>query len=238
MINFSEVKFEEFKELVEFLKFNDNDEEGFNISKRLTRFIEQMSGMQMVIINNIVDHILKGEISTAEANYKSFHLTYPDTQFDPEGKLDMDKIDYFEVKLQSCEVLYERAKYIIDSDGEIDKFEYDINKQICDAKTLEPLIKMNGQFEYILHRALYYKQNPDRPISMEQFKDADKKIKELIGGENNIMGKFLNYIFKLKPEKCRFFIEHFLARLDVLYKDKNLEHPLNKEFKENLMKIG
>ena len=89
-----------------------------------------------------------------------------------------------------------------------------------------------------MHRALYFKQNLDRPITIDQFKEKDKQLKEIFPDKkNNIMGKFLNYISKQKSENCKFFINHFLARLDVLSKDKDLEHPLNKEFKENLMKI-
>ena len=238
MINFSDVKFSEFKDLVEFLKFSDDESEGFNITKRLSRFIKDMTGMQSVIIGNIVEHILHNESDIAESAYKGFHLTYPGTEFDPEGKLDLSKIDYFEVKLQSCEVLFERAKHVLESEDNLSKEEYNINRQIYDAKTLEPLIDMKENHEYILHRALYFKQDPNRPITLDEFRDADKKIKEIIPTENNVMGKFLHYIFKKKPENCHFFIEHFLARLDTLYKDKDVEHPLNKEFKENLMKIA
>ena len=90
-----------------------------------------------------------------------------------------------------------------------------------------------------MHRTLYFKQNKNRPISLEQFKDADKKLQTIFPDQkNNIMGKFLFYIYKKDDLHCQFFIDHFLLRLDVLSKDVNLEHPLNKEFKENLMKIG
>jgi len=43
MVNFSDVKYEEFKELIDFLKFNDEDNEAYNITKRLTRFIVGLS---------------------------------------------------------------------------------------------------------------------------------------------------------------------------------------------------
>ena len=142
MIKFSEVEFDEFQDLVEFLKFNDEDSEIFNITQRLRRFIKDMTAMQTIIINNIIDSIFNKDIETAKREYKSFHIAYPETMFDTEGKLDLTKIDYFEVKLQSCEVLFERAKNILERNAATNKLEYNVHKQIYNAKTLEPLISM------------------------------------------------------------------------------------------------
>ena len=237
MINFSELKFEEFKDLVLFLKFSDDESEGFNITQRLQRFIENMSAVQSLILNNITTDILNEQYESAKTLFDSFQMTYPDTQFDPEGKLDLTKIDYFELKLQSCEVMFERAKNVIENNETVDKFELNVNSQIYNAKLLLPLLAMKGSFEYPMHRTLYFKQNPNRPITLEEFKEADKKLKDILG-KNNVMGKFLNYIYNLKDDKCKFFIDHFLTRLDILSKDTELAHPANKEFKELLMKIG
>lgn len=238
MINFSEVKFNDFKELVSFLKFSDDESEGFNITQRLQRFIADMKAVQSIILNNIVTDILNNNIENAEILFDSFQKSYPELQFDPEGKLDLQKIDYFEIKLQSCETMFERAKYIIENPNEeISKFEKNVNQQIYDAKTLNPLLALDGKFEYPMHRTLYFKKNPNRPITLEDFKDADKKLEGILG-KNNIMGKFLHYIFEMKPERCKFFIDHFLTRIDILSKDSELAHPANKDYKELLMKIG
>lgn len=142
MIKFSEIEFDEFVELVNFLKFNDEESEVFNITQRLGRFIADMSGMQVIFINSIVDSIFNNRLDDAEYEYKVFHKTYPETEFDTEGKLDLNKVEYFEVKLQSCETLFDRAKDILDRGAADSKLEYNVHKQIYNAKTLEPLISM------------------------------------------------------------------------------------------------
>ena len=66
MINFSEVKFADFKDLVLFLKFNDDENEYHNITKRLTRFIENMNAYQSILIDNIVKDILNEDDTSAK----------------------------------------------------------------------------------------------------------------------------------------------------------------------------
>jgi hypothetical protein len=58
MINFSNVPYDEFKELVQFLKFNDEEGEFHNITKRLTRFIPDMNAMKSLVIDDIIKNIL------------------------------------------------------------------------------------------------------------------------------------------------------------------------------------
>ena len=115
MVKFKDIPFTEFKELVEFLKFNDADNEAFNIRKRLERFIKQINGTQAIFLENIVSDILNGELENAENLYKTYQQTYPDQDFDPEGKLDLTPIQYCEISLQSCELLFDKAKNNLES---------------------------------------------------------------------------------------------------------------------------
>ena len=239
MINFSEVKYEDFKELVSFLKSSEDENEFYVIVKRLTRFIENMTGTQSVFLGNIVKDILEGKEKEGEELFNVFRETYPTLQVDPEGKLEPEKIKYFEVALQGCELVYNRAKEALNNSNNIDKSPNHLNSQVIAAKELFPLINMEGEFEYPMRRALYFKKDINRPLSIEQFKLADLQLKAIFGDKkHNIMGKFLNYIFNKKTENCYWFVNHFLTRLDVLYKDEEMIYPADKEFYENLKKIG
>lgn len=232
MISFKDVKFEEFKELILFLKFNDEETEYHNITKRLTRFIEEMNAYQSVLIDNIVKDILEGKEKDAHDLFDTFQKTYPNIKFDPEGKLDLTDFNYFEISLQSIDMLFSQAKEKIENNSA-----EDIDFQIYNAKTLEPLLNLNGRFEYPLKKFMYFKNNSIRPITKENFKKIEIIINELFPEENNILGKFLNYIYYKKYEKCITFIEHFLYRIDILYKDKELTHNSNKEFYELLKQL-
>lgn len=231
MLKIKEVKYDEFKELVEFLKFDDSTEEYHNITKRLTRFIENMNAVQSMFIDNIVNNILT-DSPEAEKSFEVFKETYPDLNVDPSGKLDLNQFQYFEITLESVNLIYADAQeHIKNGKGR------DVDNQVINAKTLEPLIKMEGKFEYPLRKALYFKKS-NRPITPDKMKNAEEEIKELVGGDNNIMGKFLAYIYDKKPERVQLFIDHFIYRLDILAKDKKLSHPDNQQFLENLKKIG
>lgn len=232
MINFSNVPYDEFKELVQFLKFNDEEGEFHNITKRLTRFIPNMNAMQSLAIDDIIKNILEENDEEAKKGLEEFKQQYPDTQIDPEGKLDMTDFNYYEISLQSCDLLYNQSVEKI-NEGVAD----DIDRQIYNAKTLEPLKAMTGKYAYPMKRVLYFKQDKARPLTLDELKDAEKKVKELFPEENGIMDKFMNFIYSKKYEKCSFFVEHFLQRLDVLSKDKELTHPSNKEFYDNLKQL-
>lgn len=232
MINFSEITFEDFKELVLFLKFNDDENEYHNITKRLTRFIDSLNAYKSILIDNIIKDILSNKEEDAKILLDRFKESFPDTQFDPDGKLDLTNFNYFELSLQSCDLIFNQAKEKINSNQETI-----LDRQVYDAKTLEPLLKLNGRYEYPLRKVLYFRQNTPRSISKEEIKELESKIKELFPEENNILGKFLDFIFYKKYEKCRIFVEHFLYRVDILFKDKKREHPSDKEFYDLLKKL-
>ena len=142
MIKFAEVKFSSFVELVNFLKFTDEDVEAFNITKRLQRFIKDISTTQMLSINSIVTEILDNNLEIAELEFNDFLKEFPDTEFDPDGRLDLTPINHFEIKLQSAEMLVGRAQEILNQNKKLNPVEYTVNKQVLDAKSLEPLISM------------------------------------------------------------------------------------------------
>ena len=202
MIDFKDVTFSDFKELVSFLKFGDEEKEYHNITKRLTRFIEGMNAYQSIMIDNTVKNILEEKYDDAEKIFDSFKETYPDIQFDPEGKLDLTDFNYFEISLQTCDMLFNQAKERIEGNRASD-----VDRQIYNAKTLEPLLKMTGRYEYPCHKVVYFKQNNLKPVTKEDLKNLEEEIKEIIPEENNIMGKFLEFIYHKKYEKCNVFVE-------------------------------
>lgn len=232
MIKFAEVPFTEFQELVNFLKFNDDEHEYHNVTKRLSRFIKEVDAMQSILIDNIVEDILTDKLEEAETLYNSFHETYPDKMFDENGTLDLSDIKYFEIALQSCDMLFEQAE-----EKRKNNEDTNVDKQIYNAKTLSCLKHLTGKFEYPMRRVLYFKRN-NVSMTKEQLIDAEEKVRELCPENfDKIMGKFLFYIYEKKYEKCCFFIDHFLHRLDILYKDKNREYKSNQEFYDNLMNL-
>lgn len=231
MVNFSDVKYEEFKELIDFLKFNDEDNEAYNITKRLTRFIVGLSATQSIMITNMVSDIIAGQ--DCELDFNNFQESFPDLQFDPEGKQDLTNFQYYEIALQSIEILYETAQDKIKNGNGTN-----IDWQICNAKTLEPLLKLDGKYQYIMRKQVYFKNNHNVVITQDQLKTVESQLKELVPNNQSIVDKFFYYITEEKPERVHFFIDHFLYRLDVLSKDKNIEANANKEFYNNLKKIN
>ena len=253
MIKFNEVSFEEFKELVQFLKFNDDDYEFHNITKRLTRFIKDMTAIQSVEIDNIVKEILnegnlnekdvknsrnlserdvkEKDVDEAKTLFILFQNKYTDLDFDPEGRLDITEFDYSEISLQTCEMMYEQSKSRIENN-----FGSNIDEQVVEAKELNKLLKMDGRFEYYLKKGLYFKSDKVRPLDKDELKNAEDIVKDLFPN-GNVLGKFIHFIYNQKYEKCYIFVEHFLHRLDTLSKDKELKHPLNREFYEKLSKL-
>jgi len=87
-----------------------------------------------------------------------------------------------------------------------------------------------------MRRTLYYKQQKAFPLDLKEMKKAGELINELLGKNNNVMGKFLDYIYDKNYLDCHFFVDHFLNRLNVLYQDKKVELPADKEFLDNLKK--
>lgn len=231
MIEISQVKYEDFKELVKFLQFNEPNSEYHKITKRLTHFIKDMNAIQSVFIDNIVNNILT-ESPEAENSFNVFKQTYPYLEVDPNGKLESEPFQYYQIALHSINMVYEEAKSHLEN-----KTLRQVDQQVLDARSLEPLIKMEGQFEYPIRKCIYFKK-PNRPITVDQMKNAEEEIKQILGKENNIMGKFLNYIYYKKSEKISLFIDHFLYRLDITAKDEKLVYEEDKIFVENLKKIS
>ena len=232
MNKIKDVPFSDFVELVQFLKFNDEETEYHNITKRLTRFIEGMNAYHSVLIDNIVKDILDDKTEDAEQLFNTFNENFGDLNFDPEGRLDLTDFNYFEISHQSIDMLFEQAKERIKED-----IADDIDRQVYNAKTLEPLLKLNGRFEYPIKKFMYFKNNVYRPVTKEQLKITEEQIAEMLPEGNNVMGKFMEYIFHKKPERISTFIDHFLHRVDVLYRDEDVTHPSNKEFYELLKQL-
>lgn len=233
MIKFAEVPFTEFQELVNFLKFNDDEHEYHNITKRLGRFIEGLDAFQSILIDNMVEDILTDKLKEAEILYNSFHENYPDKMFDENGTLDMSDIKYFEIALQSCDMLFEQAE-----EKRKNNTDTQIDRQIYNAKTLSVLKELKGEFNYPMRRVLYFKKN-NISIAKETLYELEGKIREICPEKfNDIMGRFLFYIYDKKYDKCSFFIDHFLHRVSILHKDINHEYKSNEEFYRNLTTLG
>ena len=78
MNKIKDVPFSDFVELVQFLKFNDEETEYHNITKRLTRFIEGMNAYYSVLIDNIVKDILDDKTEDAEQLFNTFNENFGD----------------------------------------------------------------------------------------------------------------------------------------------------------------
>ena len=99
MTKFNDVPYEDFRELISFLKFSDAPEENHNITKRLTRFIPNMTAGQSILLENIIQEIIENNIKEGEDDFNNFKKQFPELQFDPEGKQDLTNFEYYEVGL-------------------------------------------------------------------------------------------------------------------------------------------
>lgn len=237
MIKLKEIKFSEFVNLVKFLQFDNDENEFYNILKRLTRFIKDLNEMKAIQLGNIIKEILNDNTEKAENDYNVYLEQYGDLEVDPEGRLDLTPIQYYEISLQSCELLFERALSELEDHNFHDDSPNKINLQIYNAKTLKPLIDSLNKDPYLLKRALYFK-NKNVAISMGELKEIEDNLKTAVPDNyNNVLCAFINYIFNKMPINVHFFIEHFKTRLSVLVKDKEKIYDADREFYENLMKI-
>lgn len=235
----SDLDFEKFIELVHLLDFTDEENEHSAVTTivdRLSRFIGNIPADDAIILGNAVQDIQNNEMEAAEEEYNYFKLKNPELEYNPEGTLGFSPIRYFELSLQTVERAYERAEEVLA------KNPHDISSekpftQIKDARTLLPLLRMKGSYEYPIKKNMYFK-NKIPVVEEEELAAMVFELKELLGEEQKVAAKFINYIYNKNPNRVYHFVEHFITRIHVLYLDKDLEYEVNKEFLETLKKVA
>lgn len=194
MKKLGEIKFEEFKKLIDFLNGIESRESLF---EKVLRFFPELNEMETIFLFNFIS---EPEMFTEE-NYRKLS----DVAFNPDGN-SVPKIPSFkEIPLMSLEVVYEEAKA---ANGKTA-----IQRAIIDAKDLDSFLKTNYKknINYEKERDKYFKFNKN--INKDRFVSIEKLSYEKFGNDSIIPNILLSYISNKKYETVNTFLLHFELRM-------------------------
>lgn len=230
-----DLKFDEFKSLVNFIKstadrFNNgtfsitsvNESKNF-IMKSMCRFFPELTALQEVELSSVIDNL-------DESEYNLFKEKYPNIYIDSTGKSEPRKKNYYEVRLETLATLYKFCK-----ESKDDKF----NKEIIEAKDLGCL-KEKKYMGGVLTRKLLFSK-PDAFIDFSHWKEYENFFKNFIGKQKAdiFLGQILGYVKENKNKKN--FVNNIVSRMDCLMleqdKEKTIKHAENAQFLENINSV-
>ena len=240
MTKFSDLGYDRFLELVNFLlehekDLDDNSSKAFAVVKDLNRFIPNISAKAAVGLNDMVSNILDGK--SVEKEYNLFISLYPELEFDPNGK-SKPKLDYADLSRESIAMVYDEAYAYLNRNGWKDTSPNKANLQIWNAFTLSCLVNVPSAKIYNGEKALYYKNNKSPIISRKDLDVMERECEWLAGAKNSVMNKFLMYIKNKDRRVCEIFAKHFQKRLQLAYEDIDRDYAETNIFIKNLKKLG
>lgn len=231
MKRISEMNYENFKELLLFLK--EKYETPTELLSGLQKFFPNLTAVQEMELMYVCDAILN-ELEYAEKLFTGFIEKYPEIEVDETGKSEPAKKAYWELELETLEVMYKNSKDYMKAHKR-DMTKSKVHEQTINARELTCLMSMpKSNVPYLYRRVLYLKNNP-KGIQASEFDKAEKELEQL-NISREVLGVFLAYLQKTQKNVSQnTFTKHFLSRLLLATKDQNNE--INKKFIKSLKKI-
>lgn len=219
--------YNEFEELVEFFKELESkqnpDTIDFAITRDLERFIPNINAEAAISLSNVIK-------SKSESDYNNFLEMYPELEFDKTGR-SAPNIDYNQLVNKTITTMYNNAverfsndyyKNIKSSNDTRSIFQYKADKQIIDAFTLEPLIKLKTKSnnDYVGTELLtIFNKNYQKPLAItkSQYLQLQSESKDILNRRSNLAPKVLEYSMIKKENNVTVFIDHVIERVHLVH---------------------
>jgi hypothetical protein len=231
-----DLKYENFIELLEYLEEmadTEDKEEKLRFSEeRIQNFFPTLSALQEIEISLVISNKDK-------EMFEQFKNQYPELEVDETGKSKPNKKDYWQLKEKALESIHEVALKYLNSKGKKNPDMKSLNKQVCDAKSLECLenkgIHNERNTYYFLKKLFINKYPNDSVVSNFNFLKFEKAMSEIGLNYHKFFMMVINHCnTKKKRDDFVIFLDHLFRRIELLLSDKNLKSENNKRFLDTI----
>lgn len=236
MKKISELTYEDLCELLKFISsLNGEKAESEDI---IGRFFPSLTALQLLEFTHLCDAIINND-ENARVLFDRFVLNNPDVLVDPEGKSTPSEKNYWEISLQSVDMIYEMARDYLEKHDFEDRTPMNIHLQAymgMHPEALNALDKSKTAYGY--KRVMFFKKHPEKHYLSHKKLNHMEKALDIIIGSHKVLSKVLDFVIEAKEEDSyKIFVEHFFTRIDTLLLDTERKYPSNQLFYENLLKV-